>query len=422
MERWPDLERELDAALLASERLRLRASAVVAVLAVGLSLLVGLVMPGELPAWVPPLLLSPLAIVPLVAARTLAGRSSPLPLAAQLATVVVELSLPTVGLLILSRWLPPGSVLASPLTLAYAPLLTLLVLRLDARMPALGGAVAALGSLLVWFVVGGDAVADPVLQVEALPLLAAGRAIALLLGGACAAFVAAQLRARVVATLRSRAEQERVLNLFGRHVSPAVARALLAHGRVSGRCYVAVLFLDIRGFTTLCEGRDPEAIVALLNAAFEGLVERVGAHEGIVNKFLGDGFMAVFGAPFSLGEEASCRAAVRSALEMLAWLDAQRASGALPERLRVGIGVHAGEVVTGSVGAQEREEYTVIGDVVNVASRVEGLTKTFGEELIVSEEVWRRAGLGGTATPLGEVEVRGRAGAIRLVAVRRDGA
>lgn len=178
-----------------------------------------------------------------------------------------------------------------------------------------------------------------------------------------------------------------VLRTFGQHVSPQVVDALLAQGestRTTVR-HVSVMFLDIRGFTSFSESRPPEEVVALLNNLFAFMIEEVNRNEGIINKFLGDGFMAIFGAPISSGTDA--RNSVAAARDILRRLHEGIAAGTLPP-IRIGIGIHTGEAVTGSVGSEHRKEYTLIGDVVNVASRVEGMSKELGAQLLVTREVW----------------------------------
>ena len=136
------------------------------------------------------------------------------------------------------------------------------------------------------------------------------------------------------------------------------------------------------------------------------MIEIVNRHHGIVNKFLGDGFMAIFGAPIS--DASACRNAVAASLELVERVRAMSASGEIPADAHP-IGLHAGEAVTGNVGSSERKEYTIIGDVVNLASRLEQLNKQFGSQLLVSETVLEQLdGQGQDASPLGEVQVKGR--------------
>jgi adenylate cyclase len=188
----------------------------------------------------------------------------------------------------------------------------------------------------------------------------------------------------MVAGLR---EKTRIEENFGRHVGHAVARAIMARPEGLGGAEeeITVLFLDIRGFTARAAGVSPTAIVALLNTFFAEMVEVIEVrHGGIVNKFLGDGLMALFGRWTGYDDHAD--AAVAAGREMLVRLEAFNAGlvarGEVP--FRVGIGIHTGRAVVGSIGSPHRMEYTAIGDAVNVASRVEGLTSALGEPLLVT--------------------------------------
>jgi len=140
----------------------------------------------------------------------------------------------------------------------------------------------------------------------------------------------------------------------------------------------------------------------------------VNAHHGIINKFLGDGFMACFGAPLSDGRDT--QNAVRAALEIARAVERMSADGTIPPT-RIGIGLHAGTAVTGSVGSDERREYTLIGDTVNVASRVEQLTKQYGVVLLVTEAVWHVVKDEYQARPFETVAVRGREAPVAVYAL-----
>ena len=154
------------------------------------------------------------------------------------------------------------------------------------------------------------------------------------------------------------------------------------------------MFLDIRDFTRFAEKRTPEEVVGYLNTIFDVGVDAVVKHHGIVNKFLGDGFMAVFGAP--IAERNPCASAIDAGREVLARIDALVAGGQIPPT-RVGLGLHAGKAIVGNIGSSLRKEYTVIGDVVNVASRVESLERrASGSQMLVTEEVWTAAGRNST--------------------------
>ena len=202
------------------------------------------------------------------------------------------------------------------------------------------------------------------------------------------------------------AARDRLTNLFGQHVSPQVVERLLAAGteNLSETRRVAVMFVDIRGFTAAASKRPPAQVVARLDAAFAILVEVVDRHGGIVNKFLGDGFLALFGVPFE--EPRATHHAVAAGREMLAATELSDPDQEWP--MRIGIGLHVGDVVTGNVGSPRRKEFTVIGDTVNFASRIESLNKEFSTQFLISDAVHREAGDEiPDAVSLGHVLVRG---------------
>jgi adenylate cyclase len=169
--------------------------------------------------------------------------------------------------------------------------------------------------------------------------------------------------------------------------------------------HVCVLFLDIRGFSAIAAERTPSEVMDYLNELFAPMITLVNQHGGIVNKFLGDGFMAIFGAPFEDPE--LHRNAVRCSLSLLNCLEQMNAAGSIPPT-RIGIGLHAGPAMAGTVGSHERKEYTLLGDTVNAAARIEQETKKFSAQIIASDAVLE--GLTeekSRATELGEISLRG---------------
>ena len=232
------------------------------------------------------------------------------------------------------------------------------------------------------------------------------RSILLVVGGVLAGAVGLQLRRQFEASIAASTARDRVTNLFGQHVSPQVVERLLAAGAgtTSEVRHVAVMFVDFRNFTGAARVRTPQQVVDRLDGVFAVLVDILDRHHGIVNKFLGDGFLALFGAP--IADPDAARQAVAAAREMLAAMAENNAGNEW--QLRIGIGVHMGSVVAGNVGSPRRKEYTVIGDTVNFAARLETLNKEFGSQLLISADV--RDALGetcGDAVSLGAVPVKG---------------
>ncbi len=182
-----------------------------------------------------------------------------------------------------------------------------------------------------------------------------------------------------------------------------------------------VLFADIRGFTSLAEKLPPADVVLLLNEYFQEMVDEIFRWEGILDKFIGDGICAVFGPPLapSIAGDDAARRAVQCAQGMLRRLEglnrAREARGEVP--LKIGIGLHTGRLIAGNVGSPVRMEYTHIGDTVNTASRLEGLTKELGEAIVLSEATASRAGDDLAFRDLGQIAVRGKPEPVHLFAL-----
>jgi class 3 adenylate cyclase len=217
--------------------------------------------------------------------------------------------------------------------------------------------------------------------------------------------------------LRSETEQQRtqLMELFSRYVDPAVANAIWDRREevsLEGDERVAtVLFSDIRNFTGITAGKPSRTVLKWLNRYFTAMDDVIRAHGGFLNKFIGDGLLVVYGVPLSQGEPEDACNAVHSAVAMIKRVDelnAERPEGEDFPEFRIGVGVHTGMLTSGSVGSRDRLEYSVIGETVNLASRLESLNKEFGTEIILSEGTWQRVkdrieGI----YPLGATQVRG---------------
>lgn len=322
----------------------------------------------------------------------------------------IETSLPSLLLVAHMSNMGAAPALGFVAPLLYFVFIILSTLRLDFWLSTFTGFVAAteLLGLALFHPAARAAAGDPMLTAGFL----ISRSAVIFACGVLAGAVGVQLRRQFEASIAAATARDHVTNLFGQHVSPQVVDRLLAAGATtsSDARQVAVMFVDIRGFTAAARARTPQEVVDRLDAAFAVLVEIVDRNGGIVNKFLGDGFLALFGAPFD--DPDAARRAVTAAREMLAAIEQHNVRSDWP--LRIGIGLHFGNVVAGNVGSPRRKEYTVIGDTVNLASRIEGLNKQFGSQLLISDAVRQAIGQDVDATPLGDVPIRGYEQPVRV--------
>jgi len=206
-------------------------------------------------------------------------------------------------------------------------------------------------------------------------------------------------------------EREYLRDTFGKYVSASVAAAILGdqarHGRVADTLADATLmFTDIEGFTTLSETLKPADVASILNTYLGTVVPAIERHGGVVNNFIGDGLFSSFNLPLAL--EGHAAAAIRAAMDIQRELAAR--SFAAGVRLRTRIGINTGPVVGVTIGTENRLNYTLLGDAVNVASRVEQLNKQFGSLILATESTVRAAGDGFPCQRLGETGVRGHRG------------
>jgi adenylate cyclase len=336
------------------------------------------------------------------------------------ASCAFEVTLPTIVIFLDHELEGPMSAYLSVGVPLYALTVSASALRLDRRLSIFAGTLAA-AEFLVLFLVVAPPASDPrladlltarwhVTAIKASYVFGVG-----IIGMVGAVAISSLLRRAT----RQAAERERVRRLFALYVSEEIVRQVL-DGKVKEggeRRRATILFADVRGFTALTATRPPEEVLSLLNRYLDRMCAIVARHGGVVNKFVGDGMLVVFGAPNALDDDAG--AALAAAREMAAEAARLAATGELPG-VAIGIGMHRGDVVAGNLGGSQRQEYAVIGDTVNTASRVEGIAKTIGRTVVLSEAVRAALKAGGAddLEALGTHAVRGRGASIALFAPR----
>jgi adenylate cyclase len=224
------------------------------------------------------------------------------------------------------------------------------------------------------------------------------------------------LRARVSASLEKKRLRDQQRELIRKFATSEVAEDLLVKGfSLGGKAVEAsVMFCDIRGFTTITESQTPEDTIELLNIYYTLMFEAIGNHSGVVNQIVGDGLMAIFGAPVSHPDH--CLQSASAALEMIEMIDLfnidQAAQG--KTEIRIGIGIASGMVIAGYTGTLQRATYTCVGDTVNLASRLESHTKVIGRPILIDEGTRKALGNDFNLEPHGSVIFKGKSNPVEV--------
>jgi len=229
------------------------------------------------------------------------------------------------------------------------------------------------------------------------------------------------LKARIGASLEKKRLRDQQKELVRRFATSEVAQDLQQSGFSLGgkRVHASVMFSDIRAFTALVENQTPEETIELLNAYYALMFDAISSHGGVVNQMIGDGLMALFGAPLPLDDCAgSAVAAALEMIELIVQFNLERSAARKPT-IRIGIGIATGEVVAGYTGTQQRATYTCIGDTVNLAARLEAHTKVAGRGILIDEDT-QRALRGVRTEALGDVPFKGKAATVEIFAVATE--
>lgn len=312
-------------------------------------------------------------------------RGKELPIILRYINAFFEISIPTIGLLILSMHVEPVAALVSPMLLMYFFIIIISSLELNPRLSFFVGFVAATEYISISLFYLSSTQNHSNIPVLDLPVAYLVRGGILFVSGILAGIVSIQIRNSVIKTFQAVEERNELEKSFGQQVSKEIVDEILKNKmKIENKTSeVCIMFLDIRDFSKYCEGKTPNEINEYQNSTLGFMIEIVNVHGGIVNQILGDGFMATFGAP--LKRSTYCKDAVEASLEILSSLKKKNENKEI-HLTNVGIGLHAGEVVTGNVGTANRKQYSVTGNTVILAARLEQMNKELGTSLLVSKD------------------------------------
>jgi len=302
-----------------------------------------------------------------------------------------EVSLLSLLLIVIVEYSSQTIILQSPATLTYFIFIVLSTFRLNFKLSIFTGTLASFEFILISIYYSTYFANTPIDNVY--PNLSGmqylGQGLIMIITGIAAGFVADLIKKKMVISWNNIKEKNAVIDLFGQQISPQIADNILKnHNELFGaRKKVCIMFLDIRQFTPFVERHQPEEVVAYLNTLFGFMIDIVQSHHGVINQFLGDGFMATFGAPVSIGN--SSQHATDASQKIIDEINSEFNKGNIP-KTRIGIGLHYDEAVTGNIGSSIRKQYSITGKVVIMASRIEQLNKKYNSQLLISEEVYNQ--------------------------------
>lgn len=308
--------------------------------------------------------------------------------------IFLEISIPTIVLYFYSFFIPSVYPLLTPISSIYFIIILLSALELDAHLSIFSGLIAAIEFTILSLILLDNSTVKNLSPVISFFPMYLGKALLFALAGFIAGMVTSQVKKILLRYFETREERNKIEHIFGQMVSKEIVEDILNNQTeiVSRTRFACIMFLDIRNFSLFAENKSPEEIIEYQNKVFAPLIEIVNKHKGIVTQIMGDGFMAIFGAPIE--HDNDCQLAVDAAIEIHKTLKDKNDRGEIP-LTKIGIGLNAGEVVTGNVGAENRKQYSVTGRAVIVAARLEQLNKEFNSELLISKVVFERINLDG---------------------------
>ncbi|MFZ2863919.1 MAG: adenylate/guanylate cyclase domain-containing protein [Ignavibacteriaceae bacterium] len=298
-----------------------------------------------------------------------------------------EISIPSVVLIIYSFNLPSMYPLFTPVSLLYFLIIMLSALELDFKLCLFSGTMAALQYIIIALYL----TSKPSEVFDSLSIfpLHIGTAALLFISGHTAGLITVHIKRGLLKYYKAQSERNEIQKLFGQQISREIVDELVEnHYEVQSRTrFAVIMFIDIRNFSIFAQNKSPEEIIAYQNNVFSFMIEIINKHKGIVNQIMGDGLMAIFGAPIE--HKNDCQSAVNASLEIYKELKRRNEKGLLPETI-IRIGINAGEVVTGNVGTSERKQYSVTGQPVIIAARLEQINKELNSVILISDEVYKR--------------------------------
>ncbi len=298
-----------------------------------------------------------------------------------------EISLLSLLLVVIILQTESALILQSPATLTYFIFIVLSTLRLNFKLSVFTGLLAAIEFVFIATYFTQKYPMDSVGELAIMQFFAKG--MILFISGIAAGFVAKVIKSKMQLSWKNTKEKMEIMQIFGQQISPEIAESLIKNkNQLSGaRRKVCIMFLDIRNFSEYVEDKQPEEVVAYLNQLFEFMIAIIQKNNGVINQFLGDGFMATFGAPLAIGN--CSQNAVKAGDEIIQKLKEEIQAGKIP-KTKVGIGLHYNEAVIGNVGSALRKQFSITGKVVILASRIEQLNKKYGTSFLISKAVFQQ--------------------------------
>ena len=298
----------------------------------------------------------------------------------------IETSIPSIVIFIFASSYNPATALISPIVFFYFLFIILSIFDLELKLSIFAGFVASAEYVILAIIYYDQHTFIGDLSILNLFPFYAAKSLFLLMAGVVAGIVALKIRKNIFSSFQTIQERNNLEKVFGQQISKEIVDEFIDNNLTitSRRREATIMFLDIRDFSNFCEGKTPEDINKYQNEVLSFMIAIVKNNRGIVNQILGDGFMATFGAPVE--DKNHTDNAVKAASQIIRQLNLLNEERKIP-KTNVGIGIHCGDVITGNVGTEDRKQYSVTGNTVILAARLEQLNKEFKSLIIVSKDV-----------------------------------